>query len=1241
MPRLSSARQYMRTTHAKINLKYKCQPVSFRAKAFGRLLRLEYLEERALLSVGAGNENNLPALAANVGNYQANSVAAATTADASNAVVMQSESATASTSENFYGDFQSDVAIPETPTIWVGYDIDASSIQAGSVITKIIIHHAVLHQRISDLQVKLYNDSGAEWLIRENSGGWVENFDEYRTDTTVFAGKEASQTLHYRICDTVANGMTGILDSLEMWIYYQYPPDMTIAGSHVGNFVQGQIGAAYIIRVTNSGNGPTFGPVSVHDILPAGVTATAISGAGWTCDLGTLTATRSDELAPGADYAPITVTVNVASDAPSNIVNAVQVSGGGEVNAGNNNASDSTNIVPQLAGSRIVGANLSAAGARDGQTITVGYQISSDVVIALQLNCTLVGPGGEVVADAIHADIVNVTPGTAWYMRSFVVDLPPKALSGVYDVTWTIHSDQMGDDAFTQAGALTIDPPISLTVPALMYHNISDIVDDFYTVSTTEFAAQMRALKAYGYTAVTLQDVLDYRAGIKTPPAKPVLITMDDAYESWLTLVLPIISDPSINYKMTGFVNTGIVRPESDPGGWYSDPLSWSEIQTLHDSGMVDIESHTVNHLDLTMLTPIALMSELLDSKNQIESHLGPGKRVNFIAYPYGYYNDAVEQAAWEAGYAAAMNVYDELELTCDDKYALDRLQMDWHTSVNYDAAYPDNFLFNKLQDPDVGAPNISIAGIQYLDPATMSPLDVSQMHSGQSVLIRVNANNSGPATTVCASLALDSDNNHTNGVDFDSHPGQDIQVVFPNGTKYFDWTWTVPDTEGLYYSQVAFHDVKYVLGFKSSVWQTAFQVVPPEVQGTPGNDVIRLIRNLTNPNIVDVFVNNPGPNPSYSLNLSTITQLHVFSGDGDDQLTLDFSNGDFVSAGGLFYVGGGHLIGDSLIINGGSGNENIILTDSQLVLAGMQPVNYTDNEFFGFDLGSGNNTLRIDHATVLIKNDNAISAGTNVIVDGGVWDLNGKSDSIGGLTLLSGSVVNGSLHASSYQIESGTVTAAMNGPGNLIKSTAGQATAGTVATANAAVNAGHLVADSIVTGTLTIGAGAKITISPIPGSNAGVAGTASTHTSSAAILPGTISINKVVNHIGETAIIQSQRVVVNEGVAVEKQPSIVIEPTVAVPSILFPGIALDELQPRQHTREALGFAAVHDAILIQFGAQKPKGVAQTALTSKLFDFQTVKNNFRTEPTKKVGSAALRDAVLSESIFLPLEMRLP
>jgi uncharacterized repeat protein (TIGR01451 family) len=122
------------------------------------------------------------------------------------------------------------------------------------------------------------------------------------------------------------------------------PPDMTVAKSHTGNFTQGQTGATYSITATNSGSAPTSAAVSVTDTLPAGLTATAISGTGWTCVLATLTCTRSNALAAGASYPAITLTVNVANNAASSVTNSVAVSGGGETNTSNNTATDATTI---------------------------------------------------------------------------------------------------------------------------------------------------------------------------------------------------------------------------------------------------------------------------------------------------------------------------------------------------------------------------------------------------------------------------------------------------------------------------------------------------------------------------------------------------------------------------------------------------------------------------------------------------------------------------------------------------------------------------------------------------------------------------------------------------------------------------------------------------------------------------------------------------------------------------------
>ncbi|MCX6622805.1 MAG: hypothetical protein NTY38_17415, partial [Acidobacteria bacterium] len=92
------------------------------------------------------------------------------------------------------------------------------------------------------------------------------------------------------------------------------PPDLIINKSHTGNFRQGDGADTYTLRVTNTGQGSTADAVTVTDTLPAGLTATAISGPGWNCALSPLLmCTRGDGLAAGDSYPLITVTVKVAT----------------------------------------------------------------------------------------------------------------------------------------------------------------------------------------------------------------------------------------------------------------------------------------------------------------------------------------------------------------------------------------------------------------------------------------------------------------------------------------------------------------------------------------------------------------------------------------------------------------------------------------------------------------------------------------------------------------------------------------------------------------------------------------------------------------------------------------------------------------------------------------------------------------------------------------------------------------
>ncbi len=120
-------------------------------------------------------------------------------------------------------------------------------------------------------------------------------------------------------------------------------PDLAITKTHAPSlFTQGDAADTFTITVSNAGASATSGVVTVHDFLPPSMAATAMAGAGWTCNVAVLTCTRASALAPGASYPAITLTVAVANDAPILVTNAATVSGGGQASTLNVTGNDTT-----------------------------------------------------------------------------------------------------------------------------------------------------------------------------------------------------------------------------------------------------------------------------------------------------------------------------------------------------------------------------------------------------------------------------------------------------------------------------------------------------------------------------------------------------------------------------------------------------------------------------------------------------------------------------------------------------------------------------------------------------------------------------------------------------------------------------------------------------------------------------------------------------------------------------------
>jgi uncharacterized repeat protein (TIGR01451 family) len=181
--------------------------------------------------------------------------------------------------------------------------------------------------------------TGTGWTCALNtlrctrSGGLVAGAAYPPITLTVNVGQDAAAT----VTNTVAvsgGGETNLdNDSASDQTTIAPPPDLTIAKSHTGSFTQGQTGATYSLTVTNTGGGPTSGVVFVTDVLPGGLTATAISGSGWNC-FNTLTRTRSDVLAAGTSY-PSSAEGRRRDERTSSVTNTATVSGGGDLSAAN------------------------------------------------------------------------------------------------------------------------------------------------------------------------------------------------------------------------------------------------------------------------------------------------------------------------------------------------------------------------------------------------------------------------------------------------------------------------------------------------------------------------------------------------------------------------------------------------------------------------------------------------------------------------------------------------------------------------------------------------------------------------------------------------------------------------------------------------------------------------------------------------------------------------------------------
>jgi peptidoglycan/xylan/chitin deacetylase (PgdA/CDA1 family) len=212
-------------------------------------------------------------------------------------------------------------------------------------------------------------------------------------------------------------------------------------------------------------------------------------------------------------------------------------------------------------------------------------------------------------------------------------------------------------------------------------------------VPADEFAAQMQALKAAGWHAVTM-DQLDanWTRGVPLGPGKPIVLTFDNGYASQYTNALPVL-------RKLGWVGVENIQllglPQSEGG------LTDAQVRGLLGAGW-ELDTQGMSHADLIRLDASGLQYQVASARRILQSRYGVP--VNWFCYPSGHYDATVIAAVRGAGFVGSTTVVPGWAGRAADPYRLPRLRVLGGTS-------PAELLQQIATDQNAASPPASYGG--------------------------------------------------------------------------------------------------------------------------------------------------------------------------------------------------------------------------------------------------------------------------------------------------------------------------------------------------------------------------------------------------------------------------------------------------------------------------------------------------------------------------------------------------
>ena len=213
-------------------------------------------------------------------------------------------------------------------------------------------------------------------------------------------------------------------------------------------------------------------------------------------------------------------------------------------------------------------------------------------------------------------------------------------------------------------------------VHILMYHRVGDFpgrvkAHGALYCHLPRFRAQMQMFRLLGYTVIGLDAAAAGLRGEAPLPARPLVLTFDDAYVDFLANAAPVLHAhgyPATVYAVSSLVGktSEWVAPELEP----APLMNAAQLREIQSMGFT-VGSHTVSHPRLAQADDARVVAETRDSRHALEDLLGAP--VRHFCYPYGSHDLRAVEAAAAAGYLTGTTCERAAATPADDLLTLPR----------------------------------------------------------------------------------------------------------------------------------------------------------------------------------------------------------------------------------------------------------------------------------------------------------------------------------------------------------------------------------------------------------------------------------------------------------------------------------------------------------------------------------------------------------------------------------------